>query len=455
MWTVSLSKRSSRFLTLGGAAALCLGAVQLGGLADAGATSPTPTCSDYGATSASATTCEIDFTTVGSTSWTVPQAVTTADVLVVGGGGGGGQGTSTPYGAGGGGGGEVLVSTGLSVSGSIPITVGAGGLSGDNADNNGDAADGQSSSFGTTMAAGGGGAQSGENGDGAASGSGNPGGATGDVAGGGGGGQGAGGADAVDPDGGAGGAGVTPSSGLFAGDTVCFGGGGGGGGMGGIGGTASCGGGAGADDPIVAFAVTGGLSPSGGVAITPAGSGLANTGGGGGGGSYESLGVGAIPAGSVQPAVNLSYVASGDGGSGIVVVLFALPTLPSAPLTVSVTPNGPGSVVVSWSPPSDPGSTSITTYTVTASPGGASCTATSPATSCTISGLGSGSYTFSVTASNLAGTGPEGVGVPAILTAAVLAHTGAPLSSLMLGAGGILLAGGGLLVLARRRASQS
>ena len=59
------------------------------------------------------------------------------------------------------------------------------------------------------------------------------------------------------------------------------------------------------------------------MAITSAGSGVANTGGGGGGGRYETLGVAPLPAGSAQPAVDLSYVASGDGGIGIVVVRFA------------------------------------------------------------------------------------------------------------------------------------
>jgi hypothetical protein len=451
-----LGKKISRVLVFSGAAALSVGAVQLGGLVGAGATSPTPTCATYGATLASGTTCEIDFSSVGSASWTVPAAVTSADVLVVGGGGGGGQGTSDPFGAGGGGGGQVLVSTGLSVSGTIPIVVGGGGQSGDNADNGGTGTDGQNSTFGSSVTAAGGiGAENGSSGDGAPSGSGNPGGATGDLAGGGGGGEGAGGADAVDPNGGAGGAGTTPSDGLFSGSSSCLGGGGGGGGMGGTGGTATCGGGAGADDPFAIDAVPGNLVPNGPATVTPAGAGAANTGGGGGGGSYESLSPGAIPSGALAPLIGLSFVASGDGGSGIVIVRFTLPTLPSAPLTISVTPNGPGSVVVSWSPPSDPGSTTITTYTVTASPGGATCTATSPATSCTISGLGAGSYTFSVNATNLAGTGPDGVATPAILTAAVLARTGAPLSALGFAGGSVLLAGGGLLLLARRRSSRA
>ena len=51
-----------------------------------------------------------------------------------------------------------------------------------------------------------------------------------------------------------------------------------------------------------------------------------------------------------------------------------------------------------------------TSYTVTAAPGGATCTVTPPATSCAITGLNNGTdYTFSATATNSAGTSPSSV----------------------------------------------
>jgi hypothetical protein len=76
------------------------------------------------------------------------------------------------------------------------------------------------------------------------------------------------------------------------------------------------------------------------------------------------------------------------------------PAKPSAPINPTGVP-GNGSVTVSWTPPSG----TVTSYTATASPGGLSCT--TPATSCTVTGLTNGQpYRFTVTATNSAGTGP-------------------------------------------------
>ena len=79
------------------------------------------------------------------------------------------------------------------------------------------------------------------------------------------------------------------------------------------------------------------------------------------------------------------------------------PTTPGSPSGVSAIP-GNGQATVSWSPPSNRGGSLPLTYTATASPGGQSCSVVDM-TSCTVTGLTNGtSYSFSVTASNSAGT---------------------------------------------------
>ena len=95
------------------------------------------------------------FSSVGTTSWTVPEGVESVEVLVVGGGGGGG-GAGIAYACGGGGGGGGLVysaSYAVTAGNSITVTVGGGG-SGGSSTNNGNA--GGNSVFGTLTAYGGG-----------------------------------------------------------------------------------------------------------------------------------------------------------------------------------------------------------------------------------------------------------------------------------------------------------
>ena len=78
-------------------------------------------------------------------------------------------------------------------------------------------------------------------------------------------------------------------------------------------------------------------------------------------------------------------------------------TVPGAPTGV-VALAGIGQAVVSFLAPSDDGGASISGYVVTASPGGATVSGTS--SPITVSGLGPGAYTFTVTASNALGFGP-------------------------------------------------
>ncbi|MEY9904647.1 hypothetical protein ABIA35_000863 [Catenulispora sp. MAP12-49] len=88
----------------------------------------------------------------------------------------------------------------------------------------------------------------------------------------------------------------------------------------------------------------------------------------------------------------------------------AAPTVPSAPTAVTATA-GPSSATVSWTAPAS-GAAAVTSYTVTPYANGSALTPTTvtgtpPATSATISGLTNGtSYTFTVSATDSAGTGP-------------------------------------------------
>lgn len=76
---------------------------------------------------------------------------------------------------------------------------------------------------------------------------------------------------------------------------------------------------------------------------------------------------------------------------------------PTAPTTVSATP-GDSTATVSWFAPSV-SDAPITTYTVTASPGGQSCTWSTGPLRCEVLGLlNDTAYTFVVTATSLGGT---------------------------------------------------
>ncbi len=96
--------------------------------------------------------------------------------------------------------------------------------------------------------------------------------------------------------------------------------------------------------------------------------------------------------------------ANGTGGASAPSSNTLISGAPGAPTGLSVT-GGAAQAKVHWTAPSGNGS-AITSYTVTSSPGTKTCTWSSGATECTVTGLTNGTpYTFTVTATNSNGTG--------------------------------------------------
>ena len=80
-------------------------------------------------------------------------------------------------------------------------------------------------------------------------------------------------------------------------------------------------------------------------------------------------------------------------------------TVPGAPTGVGAVA-GDAQAAVQWTAPSNNGGSTIVSYRVVASPGGAVMTVSAPATSATVAGLTNGvAYTFTVAATNAVGTG--------------------------------------------------
>ena len=101
--------------------------------------------------------CVITFTRVGNTTWTVPNGLSSVDVLIVAGGGGGGGGNSRAGGGGGAGGLRELFNQSVTAGAQVSISVGSGGAGGAGGDPAVEGNNGGASSFHNEMALGGGG----------------------------------------------------------------------------------------------------------------------------------------------------------------------------------------------------------------------------------------------------------------------------------------------------------
>ena len=75
---------------------------------------------------------------------------------------------------------------------------------------------------------------------------------------------------------------------------------------------------------------------------------------------------------------------------------------PASPTAVTAT-GGVGQATVTWTAPTNVGSSPVNGYTVTANPSGATCQWPGGSLTCTVVGLAAGSYTFTVRASNVWG----------------------------------------------------
>jgi hypothetical protein len=96
------------------------------------------------------------------------------------------------------------------------------------------------------------------------------------------------------------------------------------------------------------------------------------------------------------------------------------PVVPTAPRSPVAVVNSFSAITVTWQRPVYNGGSPITGYTVTSAPGGLTC-ATTGDTTCQVTGLNQATaYTFTVTASNVAGNSPPSAASTAVTTTGIV-----------------------------------
>ena len=108
-----------------------------------------------------------------------------------------------------------------------------------------------------------------------------------------------------------------------------------------------------------------------------------------------------VNAGTATPGSYTITVTGTEGAAthatSVGLTVAGAPSAPVSPVAVA----GPGQATVSWTAPTSTGNWPLLSYRVTAVPGGQTCTAAAPVTSCLVTGLDPfASYTFGVTATN-------------------------------------------------------
>ncbi|MCU1367394.1 MAG: type sorting protein [Ilumatobacteraceae bacterium] len=93
------------------------------------------------------------------------------------------------------------------------------------------------------------------------------------------------------------------------------------------------------------------------------------------------------------------------------------PAVPSAPGQPTAVSSAARQATVTWTAPASIGGAELTGYIVTASPGGKTCSAPAAALTCTVTGLAAGTYTFTVKATNVGGSGPDSAATAAVAVA--------------------------------------